>query len=227
MKRAIGYTRVSTQGQADEGISLHAQAEKIRQWCSFHGYALSQIFQDTVSGKSAENRKGLRAALATVRRGEVLVVFSLSRLSRSLHDLLNITALLDKKKVDLSSLTEKIDTTSAYGRAFFQISGVFAELERNLIADRTRAALSYKRAQGQKTGGRHTEYGRDVDPASGLLVDNQAEQQIIQKIRALRTKGYTLQNICNFLEEKGFLTKTGRKIWNPKTVACILKRTAS
>lgn len=225
MKKAIGYCRVSTQGQVEDGVSLQAQEERIRSWCDFHGYELAQIYKDAgISGSKISNRQGLRSALKECRRDDVLIVYSLSRLSRSLHDLLDITKQLERKKVDLASLTEKIDTTSAYGRAFFQISGVFHELERNLIADRTRSALAYKRSQGQKTGGVHTEYGKDLDEATGLLMDNKAEQKIIRNIRSLRDKGYTLQSICRFLEEHGVLTKTGKATWNPKTVSYILKR---
>ena len=84
-KRAIGYIRVSTAGQATEGVSIDAQTARIRAWCDCNGYSLADVFTDAgISGKRADNRPGLRRALdAACKRRAALVVYSLSRLARS------------------------------------------------------------------------------------------------------------------------------------------------
>ena len=87
MKTAIGYIRVSTEQQADEGISLEAQKAKIAAWCEINDYQLAQVYVDAgISGKSMDKRTGLQDALAATKKDNALVVYSLSRLARSTKD---------------------------------------------------------------------------------------------------------------------------------------------
>ena len=93
-------------------------------------------------------------ALDSLREGDILIVYKIDRIARSLKGLIDIIELLDSKKVDLISLDsgDKVDTTSPMGKAFFQIAGVFAELERSLINSRTKAGIKLAREQGTKFG---------------------------------------------------------------------------
>jgi site-specific DNA recombinase len=138
MKQAIGYIRVSTEKQANEGVSLEAQEAKIVTWCKANGYELVKVYVDAgISGKRMDTRKELLAALASLKKGMALVSYSLSRLARSTKDALAIGEAVAKKKADMVSLSEQIDTTTAAGNMMFQMLAVLAEFERNLTAERT------------------------------------------------------------------------------------------
>ncbi len=223
MKRAIGYVRVSSIGQAVEGISLEAQRAKILAWCDYNEYELSEIFSDEgISGKKASNRPGLQQALNSIGKGDVLVFYSLSRLARSTKDAIAISELLQKKDAHFVSLSEDINTTSAAGKMIFRMLAVLAEFERDLVSERTCFALRHKRDNGFKTGG-DIPYG--FDSIQGKLFENHQEQEVIRRILALRAKGYSMRKIASTLNEDGILTKRGKQ-WQATQVQGILKRAA-
>jgi DNA invertase Pin-like site-specific DNA recombinase len=223
---AVVYIRVSTERQAQEGVSLDAQEAKCRAWCDALGYQIAGTFTDAgISGKRMDTRPGLLAALDQACRAKAaLVVYSLSRLARSTRDALAISDRLDKAGADLVSLTEKIDTTTAAGKMVFRMLAVLSEFERDLISERTRSALTYKRSTGHKTGGT-VPFGYTVTN-DGRLIAHEGEQEALSMIRELRGKGYTLREICAELKRKGIQTKTGATTWHPYTVAVILNRAA-
>jgi DNA invertase Pin-like site-specific DNA recombinase len=136
----IGYARVST---IEQDLALQTDALK-KAGCEY-------IFDDTVSGATTQ-RPGLTAALSHVRKGDVLVVWRLDRLGRSLRHLIDVIADLEKRGVGFRSLQESIDTTTSGGRLIFQIFGALAEFERSLIRERTQAGLKAARARGRKGG---------------------------------------------------------------------------
>jgi len=220
--KVIGYVRVSTPGQADEGVSLAAQEAKLRAWADLNSAGSITIYRDEgVSGGRADNRPGLRAALSAVERGDALVVFSLSRLSRSLVDTLTLSEELHRRGVDLVSITDKIDTTTANGKLYFHIMAAFNQHYRDTISDQTRAALAFKRSKGEKTGG-GIPFGYAV--RSGRLVPKVGEQNIIKKIIRRRKRGESLLTICAALEKTGVRRKGGGFKWHPEAVRQILKR---
>lgn len=221
--KAIGYVRVSTQGQAEDGVSLDAQEAKLRAWAELNGADVVIFRDEGLSGKRSDNRLGLQAALDAVGKGDALVVYSLSRLSRSTRDTLAIADALAKKQADLVSLSEKIDTTSACGKMVFRLLAVLSEFERDQISDRTKAALQFKRSQGEKTGG-DIPYGFTV--ADGRLVKAPGEQDTIRMIADMKAAGYSLRDICRKLEAQGRHTKTGKAAWHPQSVKQILERAA-
>lgn len=223
--KAIGYIRVSTSGQVEDGVSMDAQEAKVRAWADLNNAAEVVIFRDEgISGKRSDNRPGLQSALAMVGKGDALIVYSLSRLSRSTKDALVLSEILLKKEADLVSLSEKIDTTSASGKMVFRLLAVLNEFERDQISDRTRFALAHKKAIGEKTGG-DIPFGYYLD--GGRLVEDDNEQKAIILIRDLRSKGYRLQAICWELEKEGYLTRRGNLKWQPKTVSRIIERVAA
>lgn len=225
--KAIGYVRVSTLGQAEDGVSLDAQEAKIRSWADFNNAKEVIIFRDAgISGKRSDNRPGLQTALSMVGKGDAFIVYSLSRLSRSTKDALALSDLLTKKDADLVSLSEKIDTTSASGKMIFRLMAVLSEFERDQISDRTRFALTHKKNNNEKTGG-DVPYGFSLDSDGIHLTENKDEQKAIALTLKLKTKNYTLRMICNELERKGYKTKRDNLKWQPKTVSRILKRLAA
>ena len=223
MKQAIGYIRVSTEKQANEGVSLEAQEAKIVTWCKANGYELVKVYVDAgISGKRMDTRKELLAALASLKKGMALVSYSLSRLARSTKDALAIGEAVAKKKADMVSLTEQIDTTTAAGKMMFQMLSVLAEFERNLVAERTTNALQHKKRTGQKYTNQ-TPYG--FEAIEGRLVQVQQEAEIVAEIQASRTGGNTLQFIADSLNTRGIPTKTGKQ-WAPATIHLLLKRSS-
>ena len=205
---AYGYVRVSTQGQADDGISLDAQKAKVAAWASLNDYELGEIFIDAgLSGKNC-NRPGLQSALNAVSKGDALVVYSLSRLSRSIRDTMDISDKLNRKGADLVSLSEKIDTTSAAGKMVFRLLAVMNEFERDQIAERTKSALQHKRSIGERTGTIKFGYKLDEDGAS--LIPDESEQMVIEAIHLLHNEGLSLRKIVSRLEERGYVSRTGK-----------------
>jgi DNA invertase Pin-like site-specific DNA recombinase len=227
MKTATAYIRVSTEGQVTDGVSLDAQRAKIEAWCLVNDVQMGQVFVDAgISGKRADNRPQLQAALDTVcNDGGVLVVYSLSRLARSTKDTIVISERLDKAGADLVSLSEKLDTTSAAGKMVFRMMAVLAEFERDQVSERTCSAMAHKKAQGQRVG--TVPFGYDLAADGITLVENENETRIIELINSLRTKGYTLQAIATELEAAGVATKKGLAKWSPKTIRAILNRKAA
>ena len=219
--KAIGYIRVSTQLQVTDGISLKAQEGKIRAWAELNNASTVVVFRDEgVSGKRF-NRPGLEAALDAVGKGDALVVYSLSRLSRSTRDTLALAEALAKKEADLVSLSEKIDTTSASGKMVFRLLAVLAEFERDQISDRTRFAFAHKRARNEKLGG-DVPYGYCA--RKGKLYPDPQEQKAVAMILNLAGKEMSLRDICRKLEEAGVARKNGSRTWHLEAVRRIIKR---
>lgn len=109
------------------------------------------LFTDTISGISTE-RKGLAEALDFTREGDILVVWKLDRLGRSLKHLIEVVTVLHERGVGFRSLTEQIDTTTSGGKLVFRVFGALAEVERDLIRERTKAGLQAARARGRRGG---------------------------------------------------------------------------
>jgi DNA invertase Pin-like site-specific DNA recombinase len=143
----IGYARVSTNGQEKNGYGLDAQISRLKE------AGCRRIYQDTASGGKSD-RAGLTQMLDKLHAGDVVVVVKLDRLSRSLADLLNIVERIGKAGAGFRSLGENLDTTSSAGRAMMQMVGVFAEFERSIIRERTKAGLAEARKAGRKLGRR-------------------------------------------------------------------------
>lgn len=218
---AVGYVRVSTNGQVENGISLPAQEAKIRAWAEVNDAELLNIFHDQGLSGSKADRPGLLEALQLVReRKAALVIYSLSRFSRSTRDTLQITDTLNKAGADLVSLSERIDTTTAAGKMVFRMMAVLNEFERDQISERTRMALSHRRSQGKKLGG-IVPYGYTAD-SEGVLTKDTTEQRVIQRILKRRQAGWSLDRIARYLNGRSVLTKTG-KIWYAQTVKNVIK----
>jgi site-specific DNA recombinase len=209
--KAFIYVRVSTTGQAIDGVSLEAQQAKAEAWAGANGYDVAGRFSDAgISGKKTANRPGLVAALQSVcaERGNVLVVYSLSRLARSTKDAISIAERLEKAGADLVSLTEKIDTTSAAGKMIFRLMAVLAEFERDLVSERTKAALAHKAEKGERIG--EIPYGSRLAADGIRLLPDDKEQATLIDLRTMRERGMSWQKIADALNERGIPTKKGR-----------------
>ncbi len=155
----IGYARVSTEDQ-----KLDLQRDALAQ------LGCHRVFEDRASGARAD-RPGLAAALSHLRRGDTLVVWRLDRLGRTTHQLINLLEQFETEGIRLRSLQDGIDPASVMGKAMLQIGAVFAEMERNLLRERTKAGLAAARARG-RLGGRKPRLSADgLDTARRLMAD--------------------------------------------------------
>lgn len=138
----VGYARVSSNTQ-----DLKLQTEELLK------AGCEKVYSESISGKD-NNRPELMAMIDSLRKNDTVVVYKIDRIARSLKGLIDIIELLNAKKVNFISLDsrDRVDTTSPMGRAFFQIAGVFAELERGMINARTKAGIKQARMDGVKFG---------------------------------------------------------------------------
>ncbi len=217
---AVGYIRVSTEEQAREGVSLDAQKARIEAWAQANDTTLIGFFEDAgISGSRTENREGLQRALGMAcDKKSILVIYSLSRLSRSTRDTLSIAERIERSGADLVSLSEKIDTTSAAGKMIFRMLAVLNEFERDQISERTTAALRHKREQRQVYS--PTPYG--FDRVDDSLVLNYTEQKVIEEILELRERGWSLRRIAGKLNLDGVESKRGGQ-WFGSTVKSVIE----
>jgi DNA invertase Pin-like site-specific DNA recombinase len=167
----IGYARVSTDDQ-----NLHLQRDALA------AGGCEKVFEDKASGAKAD-RPGLTAAIEFARRGDLLVIWRLDRLGRSLKDLIRLAELLDGRGVGLRSLTDSIDTSSSGGRLVFHMFGALAEFERQLIRERTTAGLAAARARG-RFGGRR----KALDPDKRRLA-----------VQLYAERKHTVREICRLM----------------------------
>ncbi|EOV4927710.1 MAG: recombinase family protein [Klebsiella sp.] len=166
----IGYARVST---GDQNLDLQKNA-LVRAECE-------QIFEDTASGKNAR-RPGLRRAIRRLKAGDSLVVWKLDRLGRSVRDLISLVSELQDKGIHFRSLTDSIDTSTPAGRFFFHVMSALAEMERELIVERTRAGLAAAREQGRVGGRRRVMTTEVVERCRRMLENGATRQQIADVI---------------------------------------------
>ncbi len=221
--KAVAYCRVSTTGQGQDGVSLAMQKDRIAAWCLGNGYDLDGVFIETQSGGRMDNRPELSKAvgLACKLRG-ILVVYSLSRFSRSVRDTLAMSEQLDRAGANLASLSEKLDTSSAVGRMVFKLLSTLAEFERDQGAERTRAALGHMRRTNRRISAK-IPFGYTLAADSATLLPDAREQAAIVRILERRAGGMTLAAIAQSMETEGVKTREGGR-WYPATVASILER---
>ena len=208
--KAIVYTRVSTDEQGESGLGLTAQHDAACLEAGRRGWDVETISDVGVSAKTLK-RPGLQRALDQLAAGDAqaLVVAKVDRLSRSMAD---FTALLDRSHREgwaIVALDLGVDTTTPNGKFLAQIIGSVAELERNLIGERTRQALAVKKAQGIRLG-------RPI-----LLPDDVRERILLG-----RATGQTYRAIAAELNTEGVPTAQGGRCWYPATVRSIERRAA-
>lgn len=224
--KALGYIRVSSEGQAVEGVSLETQEAKIRAYAELNDIELLRVYCDSgISGKRVGNRPALQDALAAIQRREAdaLIVFKLDRLSRSTMDTLAIAKRLDRRGASLHSLSEQLNTRSALGRFFFTLIASLAEMERGVIAERTAAAHAFKRQRREATG--HAPFGFALSEDGRTLTPVAGEQAVLKKIMRLKVSGASQRAIVAKLNAKGLPAKFGGQ-WNRSSLRSVLSTVA-
>ena len=218
--RVYSYERCSLDEQLN---SIDTQHQLIKKYCHLKDFNLTGSFVDFgISGGSIKNRTEYQKMLDMVIDGKVDVIIcsSLSRLSRNTLDLLNLVQLLQVNNVQLIVIKENIDLQTPMGKFFVSILGSIYDLERNLISDRTKDVLQYKK-QKNIVYTNNTPYG--FDRVGDELVENPVEQRLIKKVNTLRyKKKQSYGDIVKFLNRNNYKTKKG-KDFNKNNVVSLLK----
>jgi DNA invertase Pin-like site-specific DNA recombinase len=162
----IGYARVSSR---DQNLDLQRDA--------LTAAACDRIYEDTISG-ARKDRPGLAQALDVLREGDTLVVWKLDRLGRSVRDLLDFAGGLSDRGIGFVSLTDSIDTTTASGRFFFNVMASLAQMERELMVERTQAGLTAAREQGRIGGRKRIMTDSKIASAKRLLADGRLPKDV-------------------------------------------------
>lgn len=211
--RTVAYLRVSTDKQADRGVSLEAQRAKVESYAALYDLELVAIEVD--AGESAKSlaRPALDRALGMLRAGKVdaLLVVKLDRLTRSVRDLCDLVDryFRDGKRA-LLSVSEQVDTRSAAGRMVLNVLSSVSQWEREAIGERTAAAMQHKQANGEYTGG-DAPYGFTLAGDGSTLEVVKAEQAVIAEARTLRAAGMSLRKVAELLDGKGLRARSGRR----------------
>src|SRR5262249_12392336 len=181
--KAIAYVRVSTDKQADFGVSLEAQQEKVRAMAVVQGAELAEVIIDAGESAKSLNRPGMARLLSLVDAGAVdtVIIAKVDRLTRRVKDVAELLERFNRRGVSLVSVAESLDTGTAAGRLVLNIMTAVSQWEREAIGERTRDAMHHKRANGERVG--TVPFGFRT-AADGLhLETDPAEQGILSRIR--------------------------------------------
>ena len=209
--RAVGYIRVSTDKQADHGISLEAQKAKLEAYAALYELEMIDVIVDAGASAKTLQRPGLQQALAMLKAGaaNALLIAKLDRLTRSVRDLGTLVdQYFSSDKITLLSVADNIDTRTAAGRLVLNVLGSVAQWERETIGERTTEAMAHKRAQHERTS-LHAPYGFSVAADGKTLVPDAAEQALLEAIREARGRGLSQRAVVTELARKGFTTRKG------------------
>lgn len=214
------YIRVSTLDQAREGYSLEAQEQTLRKWCTERKHEVYDIYADCgISGKDMRHRPEMQRLMgdAKTKQFDVVIFWALSRFTRSVQDLYHIMSCFQKWDIDMVSYTESFDTSTPMGRAMIGIVGVFAQLERELTAERVQAAMAVRAAKGKRTC--HDVLGYDNLGKDSLII-NEKEAEYVWFCFEQYLLRKNLMEVASEARERGYRGKRGRKptAWSIKTI---------
>jgi|HubBroStandDraft_6_1064221.scaffolds.fasta_scaffold01942_14 site-specific DNA recombinase len=220
-RTTVGYVRVSTLDQAENGVSLDAQESRIAAYATALGWQVSEIIRDAGESAKSLKRPGIAKVLSGVQAGAIgrVITLKLDRVTRSMRDLSSLLDVFAKADASLVSVSESLDTQSAAGRLVVNMLGVVAEWERLAIGERTAQALAHKRRCGKVYSGR-TPFGyhRDGDK----LVGDVAQQRALAQARSMHAAGASLRQIAARLESLGVKPNNGGSKWYAQSVKHIL-----
>jgi site-specific DNA recombinase len=224
MTRAAGYIRVSTDEQAEHGVSLPSQKSRIIAYCQSQGWSLHDLYvDDGYSGKNL-NRPGMSKLIDDAKEHKIdaVVVIKLDRLSRRQKDVLYLLEdIFEPNQVGFKSVSEPFDTTTPFGKAAIGMMAVFAQLERETIVERVRDGKKEAAKQGRFMGG-YSPYGYKFN--SKKLEINELEAETIRLIFSeYLTSGKGYQHIADILNERKISPPRDAAEWERGTVSVILK----
>ena len=213
------YIRVSTEDQAREGFSLGEQKEKLLQLCSYKGYKVFKVYEDAgISAKDMEHRPAFQEMLADMKKGKInyIVAYKLDRVTRSVRDLEELIAQLEKHNCYLVCDRDDVNTSTANGRFFVRMLTVLSQLEIEIVSERTKFGLNGAIKSGHIPGQRPFGYMKSEDKK--MIVDN-ATKPYVEKIFDMYLEGKSFQAIANYFNENNIYPK---KKWKDTTIQKII-----
>lgn len=208
--RAIAYVRVSSQQQADSGLSLQSQEQKVRAMATVHDAQLLDVLIDKAESAASLDRPQVAELIRRVKTRDVDAVYiaKLDRLTRSVRDLDALLSTFRKYGVALISVSESLDTSTAAGRMVVNMLGVVGQWEREAIAERTADALQMKRRRGEVYG--TIPYGWQRAATGQALEPHADERRMLALMRELRTGcSVSWREMAESLNAAGFTTRRG------------------
>ncbi len=209
IRKVAIYCRVSTEEQANEGYSISAQLNTLRQYTKMYGWEVAEEYVDEgISGKNIKGRPAMKRLVADVEKDkfQAVLVWKISRLSRNMLDTLTLLDKFEDYGVKFISYSENFDTGSPIGRLVVQLMASIAEMERNTLSENVKLGMKQRALEGSWNGG--TVFGYDTIDKE--LVINQKEAEVVQVIYTLYASGKGLKAIANHLNKEGYKTKRNR-----------------
>jgi len=219
------YVRVSTEEQAQEGYSIRAQEQKLKDYVRIKDWSIYKVYLDEgISGKNITERPAINEMIEDIKQGHVknVLVFKIDRLTRNTADLINLIELFNTYDCAFNSLTESIDTQTATGRMFIKIIGIFAEFERENIAERTRIGFERKAREGYTLATKWASYGYDKENGDKIQRINEREAVIVKEVFDMfLNRNMSFHEIAQNLNKRNIPTKTN-SVWYGKTIRNVL-----
>jgi len=225
METAI-YGRVSTEEQAMEGYSIRGQVEKLKSYVSAKSWSIYDVYLDEgISGKNMTERPAITRMMEDIKAGRVknVLVFKLDRLTRSVADLVYLIDLFKQYGCAFNSLCESIDTSTASGRMFLKIIGIFAEFERENIGERVRLGKERKAREGYTTAGARVSYGYTRNKGDKIQQIDTTEAETVKRIYDMYVnQNISLTGIATTLNLEKIPSKQGGT-WNTGVIINLLR----
>lgn len=219
------YVRVSTEEQAQEGYSIRAQEQKLKDYARIKDWGVYNIYADEgISGKNIVERPAINSLIEDIKNGKVnnVLVFKIDRLTRNTADLITLINLFNEYDCAFNSLSESIDTKTASGRMFVKIIGIFAEFERENIIERTKIGFERKVREGYTLATRVPSYGYDRKIGEKIQTINEAEAIIVREVFDMFTNQHlSFLEISDILNERKIPTKENA-VWHSRTIKNML-----
>jgi len=226
--KARAYIRVSTDEQATQGFSLPAQRERLDQFAKSQGWTVTKFYEDDGYSAKDTNRPALQQMLRDTQKGEVIVVYKLDRLTRSVMDLYQLMKTFDTRGVLFKSATEEFNTTTSHGRLMITLVAVLAQWERETIAERTKMGRQKKATTGEWPGG-PIPFGYKGEPTlvRGTrtlyeLVPDPGRAHIVQQIFERYLGGQGVRGIALWLSRELGVPAAAGGVWRPVTLVRLL-----
>ena len=219
--KLVGYIRVSTSAQEDN-TSLTEQRRRIQAYCDAFGHQLVYVFEEVGSGKDAKGRPQFQSALEMIRTSaDGIVALKLDRIARNTRDVLELVEdILQPNDKALVLLDIQVDTSTPTGRMILTVMAAVAQLERDVIKERTQGGRKAKASSGGFAFGSPAFGQHSIE---GQLHANQPETQVIDLIRKHHRSGKSFQQIAIWLNAQGYAPKRGGS-WHSQTVQRVIER---
>ena len=220
------YLRVSTEEQVKEGYSIRAQEEKLRAYATLKDWKIYSVYADEgISGKDIEGRPQIKRLISDITSGKInnVLIYKIDRLTRSTKNLIELIDIFNQNNCAFNRLNESIDTTTATGRMFLKIVGIFAEFERENLAERLRMGFERKAREGYSICSHSFSYGYTKENGNKIQEVIEDEAEIVKRIfRMYLDDDYSLTQIAKLLNAENIPTKTGKR-WTNVTIKKMLE----